>query len=1243
MKKTPSADSLIVSPAAQDASKRTTEELIVDFPPFSFSDILDIAELQRFQDLFADAHGVASVITDTEGKPITQPSRFTRLCEGIIRKTEKGRASCFRSDAVIGRYNPTGAVVQTCLSSGLWDAGVSITIAGKHVASWLIGQVRNEQINETQIMRYADEIGADKTDFAAALQEVPVMSLAQFQKIAELLFVYANELSKKAFNNLLLKKQIAENEKIYALLLEREENLATTLHSIGDGVISTDKNGLIVNMNPVAEKLCGWVLADAAGKSLTQVFNIVNSETRETVADPVKKVLQGGEVIGLANHTVLISKNGAEYQISDSAAPIRNKDGEICGVVMVFSDVTEKYAAQKMISDDKERYSSLLDSLETGIVVHAPDSSIVRSNPRATELLGLSSDQMMGRTAIDPAWKFIGEDYNPLLPEEYPVSRIISTNKPINNQILGIHNPEKGNIVWVTVNGVPILDNEGRITEIVISLIDITERKEAERALVESENRFILAMKASNDGLFDWNLETNSIYYSHGWKKMLGYEDHELPNDFSVWENNTEPDDVKKSWELQQKLISRQIDRFVMEFKMKHKDGHWVDILVRAEAIFNQSGKAIRIVGTHTDMTERKRMEKELAESAERFKALHNASFGGIAIHDKGVILDCNQGLSDMTGYSLDELIGMFGLLLITPEHRPMVLSNIVSGYEKPYEANGLRKNGEQFPMRLEARNIPYKGKSVRTVEFRDLTEQKLSEKKLKESEEDLKEAQRIARLGSWHLDIESNEVEWSEELYKIYGFDPSLPPPPYPEHQKLFTPESWERLSIALTKTAETGIPYELELNTISQNGTKGWMWVYGQTVVNENGVVTGLRGAAQDITERKRAEKEKEILTNQLNQAHKMELLGQLAGGVAHDFNNLLTVIMGYSAELSSNPELEAMAKQDAEEIFKAGARAKSLTQQLLTFSKKQVVQAIVLDLNELISNLQGVFDRLIGAHIKIFCLPSHLRAMVKADRIQIEQAVINLVLNSRDAMPGGGTVTIETSVMDHTASNIGNSGQLKDGKYVLLSVSDTGCGIPEELKSRLFEPFFTTKDKGRGLGLGLPNVISIVKSSGGDIRVESTPGSGTTFTILLPYCSEQTTSEDIGQIEKNLNGNGEQILIVEDEEALSGYFQKMILKLGYNVTVANSGAEALLLMEKGLQPALVLTDIIMPGMNGKDLADRILQKSPLQKIIFMSGFTDDIIKPLGVLGSSIPYIQKPFTATELATNIKTLLASH
>ncbi len=270
-----------------DDRDKLAKSLAIDLEDISFYDLFNLEELQRLQDLFADAHEVASIITHPDGTPITKPSNFTHLCKDIIRKTEKGCVNCFRSDAIIGCNNPAGPIIQPCLSGGLLDAGASITVGGKHIANWLCGQVRNEALNEEQMLAYADQIGANREDYMQALNEVPQMSLKKFDKIAQLLFVFANDLSAKSYNKLQLQFQISEQERITKQLEENRENLFITLHSIGDGVISTDINGLIVKMNPVAEKLCGWDLADAKGKVLTEVFNIIHAETRETAADPV--------------------------------------------------------------------------------------------------------------------------------------------------------------------------------------------------------------------------------------------------------------------------------------------------------------------------------------------------------------------------------------------------------------------------------------------------------------------------------------------------------------------------------------------------------------------------------------------------------------------------------------------------------------------------------------------------------------------------------------------------------------------------------------------------------------------------------------------------------------------------------------------------------------------------------------------------------------------------------------------
>lgn len=392
-------------------------------------------------------------------------------------------------------------------------------------------------------------------------------------------------------------------------------------------------------------------------------------------------------------------------------------------------------------------------------------------------------------------------------------------------------------------------------------------------------------------------------------------------------------------------------------------------------------------------------------------------------------------------------------------------------------------------------------------------------------------------------------------------------------------------------------------------------------------------------DVSERVMAEKEKEKLQNSLNQTQKMELVGQLAGGVAHDFNNLLTIILGYSSELLETLPENSQDKQDCTEIYKAGKRAKELTNQLLIFSRKQVVLPSVLDLNELIINLSKMLTRLIGEHIVICLDLAKGKLLIKADYGQVEQVIINLVVNGRDAMLNGGSITLSTSMLCN-GDKLYPPAEQSGGNFIRFCVSDTGMGMDKATQDRIFEPFFTTKEKGKGLGLGLSTVYGIVNQAGGTIEVNCPPEGGTSMTVLFPAADCEIAAETPGGVQTVKIGKGEQILIVDDEEPLSKYLKGMLHKMGFQASIATSGTEALAMVKDGLKPALVITDVVMPEMNGRELTEAIETMLPGTRVMFMSGYTDDIIAPLGFKDKAIPYIQKPFSANELASKVHSLL---
>ncbi|MBI4831684.1 MAG: response regulator, partial [Candidatus Lindowbacteria bacterium] len=397
---------------------------------------------------------------------------------------------------------------------------------------------------------------------------------------------------------------------------------------------------------------------------------------------------------------------------------------------------------------------------------------------------------------------------------------------------------------------------------------------------------------------------------------------------------------------------------------------------------------------------------------------------------------------------------------------------------------------------------------------------------------------------------------------------------------------------------------------------------------------------GMMQDITERKKAENEMAALEEQFWQAQKMEAIARLTGGIAHDFNNLLTVIIGYCQlclmELRDSDPL----RENIEEMGKAANRAANLTRQLLAFSRRQVMEMSILNLNELLADLDKMLCRVIGEDVELAIMPASDLGTVKADPGQIEQVILNLVVNARDAMPCGGKLTIGTANVELDEIYARNHSGAKPGSYVMLSVSDTGAGMDQETKEKIFEPFFTTKEKGKGTGLGLATVHGIVKQSGGDIWVYSEPTKGTTFKIYLPRVDEEPAYADEKESGEFARGN-ETVLLVEDEEGVRKLVMLILQTQGYNVLEAAHAGDALFACEQHTGPIhLVLTDVVMPEMSGPELAKRLSQIRPDMKVIYMSGYTDDAIVHHGVLQKEMDYIQKPYTVEKLTRKIRQVL---
>jgi signal transduction histidine kinase len=397
------------------------------------------------------------------------------------------------------------------------------------------------------------------------------------------------------------------------------------------------------------------------------------------------------------------------------------------------------------------------------------------------------------------------------------------------------------------------------------------------------------------------------------------------------------------------------------------------------------------------------------------------------------------------------------------------------------------------------------------------------------------------------------------------------------------------------------------------------------------------------ENFTERRQAEEALRQSEEQLRQSQKIEAVGQLAGGIAHDFNNMLTVINGYSQLLLSRLGSDAPHRAEIEEINTAGSRAEALTRQLLAFSRKQMLAPSVLTLNAVVTNLEQMLQRLIGEDIELRAVLQPQLGRVLADPGQIEQVIMNLALNARDAMPQGGILTIETMNVEMDESYAQRSQTVSAGPHVMMAVSDTGCGMDEATQARIFEPFFTTKEQGKGTGLGLATVYGIVKQSGGSVWVYSEPGHGTTFKIYLPRV--EGTDEAVAPTkarDERVEGS-ETILVVEDDEGVRKLTVKVLRATGYTVLEAANGNEAIALCERHQGTIhLLATDVVMPGMGGRVLAERLIAVVPGMKVLYLSGYTDDTIVRHGVLNASVEFLQKPFTPLALARKVREVLDS-
>ncbi len=639
------------------------------------------------------------------------------------------------------------------------------------------------------------------------------------------------------------------------------------------------------------------------------------------------------------------------------------------------------------------------------------------------------------------------------------------------------------------------------------------------------------------------------------------------------------------------------------------------------------------------EIAERKQTETALQQSEARFRAMVEASPLGIFLTDpNGDFLYANRVYQGLAGLTFGEALGKGWRSVLPPEDRERILSEWQRKvqYRAPYQSVNrfLRADGTTVWVHVRAAPIQH-GQTwsgyLGTVD--DITANRLSEEALRASEERYRELFENANDFVFTTDLTGGFTSINKVGEKITGYSREETVQQKRSFMELAAPEHIATARSMIGRGVGADGPTTHELEIVSKGGDRVVLEV-GTRTIAQQGRPAEIQGIARDVTERKRLEE-------QLRQAQKMDAVGRLAGGVAHDFNNMLTAILGYSDLLLAKLDRDQPLRRHVDEIRKAGERAASLTGQLLAFSRKQVIVPRVLSLNAVVANLDKMLRRLIGEDIEMVTYPAPDLGSIKVDSGQIDQVIMNLVVNARDAMPQGGKLTIETANAHLDEAYARRQVNVKPGHYAMVAVSDTGCGMDAETQSHIFEPFFTTKAPGKGTGLGLATVYAIVQQSGGHLWLYSELGHGTTFKIYFPRVDERV--EDVrpeGTITDTDRGS-ETLLLVEDQEEVRALAREVLQMLGYTVLVAGQGSEAIQLSNQLPGPIhLMLTDVVLPHMSGWELAERFGQARPEMKVLFMSGYTDKALARQGELTEDTPFIQKPFTPALLARRVREVL---
>ncbi len=1042
-------------------------------------------------------------------------------------------------------------------------------------------------------------------------------------------------------------------------LAQAERRYTQLVDHASDGIAITDDGLRLVDVNAAACRLTGYTRDELLGRS---VADLIVADDRDDQSVQVEAVRAGQSIV---TERRLQRKDGGVLNVEISARAFENG-----GVQAIVRDMSTRREAERALRESEERFRLLYQYLPLAYHSVSEHGTIVMVNDAWLALTGLSRGQSVGRRFAD------------LLT---PDSRAVYESR-FTRRIAGadVHDVEltlvRGDhsLVTVSLDGRRGQDEQGRV-RVHCALHDVTATRLAAARVRESEERYRTLFADSPVSL--WEEDFSGIRRHFDRLRALGVSDFEEhfsanPDELADCVESVRVVDINRATlalygaESRSQLLAG-LDRILGD-EGREVFRRSILALARGERSWESEGVNYtlngdpirlalqwslapgaeqtwsRVLVSAMDITDRVRAEDALRESEARFERIFRSApdLMGISRRSDGTLLDVNDVFLRELGYTRETIVGRpadeLRLWVNPPDHREVVEMLARQGVVQNLEARLRRRSGGWFEGLVSVVPLTVSGEDCLLIHAVDTTPRRRAEQLSRESQRML--ATLMSNLAGMAyqccVDPERTLLFVSEGCRELTGYQASdLIGNRRLSYASLILDEDREAVFAGVREAIAQGRPYRLTYRIRHASGQTRWVWEQGRVAQSSSDQPVTLEGFVSDITERKRAEEDLQQSAEQLRQAQKMEAVGRLAGGIAHDFNNLLTAIIGYSDLV-----LQRMASTDplvgrVEEIRRAGERAANLTRRLLAFSRKQVLAPSVLDLDGVFRDIAPILSRLIGEDIELR-LAIGPAGQVKADPTQMEQVVLNLVVNARDAMPQGGTLSIATGTTvlgERQAAEHGVSA----GPYAMFSISDTGVGMDGETRARLFEPFFTTKSPGHGTGLGLSTVYGIVRQSGGFVSVDSRVGVGTRFSVHFPRV--EPSADEIESVSGliDLATGSETVLVVEDEEAVRRLTRAILERLGYSVIEATDGEEALAVWTgRASDIDLVITDVVMPRLDGPSFVARASAIQPVNRLIYLSGYARDATAMRQDLDPSAPLLQKPFTSGALARAVRGVL---